>query len=40
MKLGDLLIKGGKISLEQLEIAVKEQRKTKEHLGKILNRLA
>lgn len=39
MKLGDLLIKAEKISLEQLEIALKEQRRTNEHLGKILKRL-
>ncbi len=39
MKLGDLLLKEGKISQEHLEIALKEQRRTKEHIGKILNRL-
>ncbi|MDO8957420.1 MAG: type II secretion system protein GspE, partial [Deltaproteobacteria bacterium] len=39
MKLGDMLVKDGKITREQLEVAIGEQRKTKAHLGKILNRL-
>ncbi|MDP3017702.1 MAG: GspE/PulE family protein, partial [Deltaproteobacteria bacterium] len=39
MKLGDLLLKEGKISQEHLEVALREQRRTKEHLGKVLNRL-
>jgi len=39
MRLGDLLVKEGKISQEHLEIALKEQRRTKEHLAKILHRL-
>ncbi len=39
MRLGDLLLKEGKISQENLEIALKEQRRTNEHLGEILKRL-
>jgi type IV pilus assembly protein PilB len=38
-KLGDTLLKEGKITREQLEVAIAEQRRTKTHLGKILNRL-
>lgn len=34
-----LLMKEGKITEEHLEMALNEQRKTKEHIGKILNRL-
>ncbi len=34
-----MLVKDGKITREQLEVAIGEQRRTKEHLGKIINRL-
>jgi len=34
-----MLVKEGKITREQLEVAIAEQRRTKTHLGKILNRL-
>jgi len=39
-KLGQRLLKEGKITSGQLEVALKEQNRTREPLGKILNRLA
>jgi type IV pilus assembly protein PilB len=39
MKLGELLVKAGKVTKEQLHQALMEQRRTKEHLGQVLIRL-
>ncbi len=39
MRLGERLVREGKITREQLDIALNEQRRTKEFLGKILNRM-
>ena len=39
MRLGDILMKEGKITSEQLEVALKEQKKTGEFVGKALTRL-
>ena len=39
MRLGEILIQRGVATQDQIEIALTEQRKTKEHLGKILVKL-
>ncbi|MBC8367877.1 hypothetical protein H8E52_10735 [bacterium] len=39
LRLGEILVQAGVVSKEKLELALKEQRQTGEHLGAALQRL-